>query len=223
MTTKICNTCNTEKPLEEFPKAKSCKDGHRNYCTKCNNFKKLKYYDKDKERARKALRKDQIKIYQKEYRQNNRDELAKKKKEYYKKNKEAISDQRKKYREDNIHKLKEWRIKNKDKLKEARKAYRKTEAYKLSKRNSKLKRRQKEKDGNASTEFIKMLLEESTKCYWCDKEFSKDDIRTIDHYKPLNKGGRHDEDNLVVACKSCNSSKQDKDPEVFARSVGKLL
>lgn len=33
---------------------------------------------------------------------------------------------------------------------------------------------------------------------------------TIDHIVPLNGGGLHYQDNLVVACHSCNSSKRDK-------------
>lgn len=32
---------------------------------------------------------------------------------------------------------------------------------------------------------------------------------TMDHIEPLNRGGAHDPDNIVAACKACNSSKKD--------------
>ncbi|MFJ8948007.1 HNH endonuclease [Streptomyces sp. NPDC102395] len=32
---------------------------------------------------------------------------------------------------------------------------------------------------------------------------------TLDHLTPTSRGGRHDADNVAVACRSCNSSKQD--------------
>lgn len=43
-------------------------------------------------------------------------------------------------------------------------------------------------------------------CIYCGR---KEDL-TLDHVVPLNGGGPHCEDNLVVACQSCNSSKKDK-------------
>jgi len=42
-------------------------------------------------------------------------------------------------------------------------------------------------------------------CIYCG---SKEHL-TLDHILPLNQGGSHSEDNLVVACRSCNCSKQD--------------
>lgn len=45
-------------------------------------------------------------------------------------------------------------------------------------------------------------------CHWCCKRFDGD--REIDHVVPLSRGGKHIPDNLVAACKSCNSSKCNK-------------
>lgn len=42
----------------------------------------------------------------------------------------------------------------------------------------------------------------------------------LDHVVPLSKGGKNSVDNLLPACKSCNSSKGTKDPEAFAQSMG---
>jgi 5-methylcytosine-specific restriction endonuclease McrA len=72
--------------------------------------------------------------------------------------------------------------------------------------------------GMATTTFIKTLLAERI-CTWCDKETAEDQ-RTIDHVVSLDKGGLHDPINLVMACKSCNSSKRNKDAgEFITRSV----
>lgn len=38
---------------------------------------------------------------------------------------------------------------------------------------------------------------------------------TLDHVVPIIRGGGHDEDNLVVACRPCNSRKKDKPLETF--------
>ena len=37
---KVCNTCNQTKDFEAFPKASTCKDGHRNYCKECHQKRK---------------------------------------------------------------------------------------------------------------------------------------------------------------------------------------
>jgi 5-methylcytosine-specific restriction endonuclease McrA len=50
-------------------------------------------------------------------------------------------------------------------------------------------------------------------CIYCG---SKTDL-TLDHVVPLNGGGKHCEDNLVVACRSCNSSKKDTPLEEWAQ------
>ena len=67
------------------------------------------------------------------------------------------------------------------------------------------------------------VAEQGKCCYWCARPFNARRKPTIDHYVALAKGGRHDDRNIVAACLSCNSSKQDKDPLEFARSKGRLF
>jgi len=43
------------------------------------------------------------------------------------------------------------------------------------------------------------------RCYWCNKELLDNEI-ALDHYFPRRYGGKL-KDNLVISCKSCNSSK----------------
>lgn len=44
-------------------------------------------------------------------------------------------------------------------------------------------------------------------CYYCHKKFRFKEL-TMDHLVPLARGGRSTKDNLVPACKKCNSSKK---------------
>jgi 5-methylcytosine-specific restriction endonuclease McrA len=71
------------------------------------------------------------------------------------------------------------------------------------------------------SEWKKIKLLYKNKCAYCLKEFKK---LTMDHVVPLVKGGSHDKDNIVPACKSCNSSKQARDQfEFVAKKFGRLL
>lgn len=57
------------------------------------------------------------------------------------------------------------------------------------------------------------------KCAYCGKRGRT----TIDHIKALSRGGTNAIRNIQFLCKSCNSSKQDRDAIEFARSRGLLL
>lgn len=46
---------------------------------------------------------------------------------------------------------------------------------------------------------------------------------TIDHVKPLSKGGAHGKRNMQLLCSSCNSAKNNKDSIIFMQSRGFLL
>ena len=63
-------------------------------------------------------------------------------------------------------------------------------------------------------------------CFYCNvgplkmqSDFDKD-LATLDHVKPLSKGGeRFHSSNLVVACYRCNSRKKDKDVDEFLNPI----
>tara|TARA_Y100000031_G_C8220127_1_gene385483 strand:+ start:328 stop:621 length:294 start_codon:yes stop_codon:yes gene_type:complete len=46
-------------------------------------------------------------------------------------------------------------------------------------------------------------------CYYCQDRFSADEL-TMDHKVPMARGGKSSKDNIVTACKACNSAKQHK-------------
>ena len=73
----------------------------------------------------------------------------------------------------------------------------------LQSKNAHAKRRSKLKDGITTKELISWQSEQVPICVYCGST----EPLTIDHVTPLSKGGTHTIDNLALACKSCNSSK----------------
>ncbi len=61
----------------------------------------------------------------------------------------------------------------------------------------------------------------SVRCYWCGHYFPGNQCHA-DHIVPLSKNGSHSISNLVISCASCNCTKQDKPPEIWAKAIGVL-
>jgi 5-methylcytosine-specific restriction endonuclease McrA len=55
-----------------------------------------------------------------------------------------------------------------------------------------------------------ILADHNFRCAYCKKPFSKELPATQDHVTPLSKCGHHTADNVVPACKPCNSRKKDR-------------
>lgn len=88
-----------------------------------------------------------------------------------------------------------------------------TERRRSISQNYKHKRRAQEASGMSYSELHTWKKRQKKVCYWCGKKCATSFC--VDHYIPLAKGGKHDVSNLVIACRSCNGRKSDKDPEVF--------
>lgn len=136
--TKKCCRCKAIKPINEFYKCSSTKDGYKGHCIDCskvsnklmyNNNKEnycakaKEYYQRNRERiksnekvrVRKWYSKNKEKklLYWKEYYDKNRDKILESRKEYNDKNRDKIQEfqlqYHRKYREVNSKKLKEYR------------------------------------------------------------------------------------------------------------------
>lgn len=103
---KICCTCKQEKPLFDFNKNKSTKDGFHKQCKSCLKLYREQNSEKILERSK--LHQKQNSEKRKEYLQN-----------YRQSNKEKIKEQQKQYREDNKERLKETDSKRKRNYKES--------------------------------------------------------------------------------------------------------
>lgn len=61
-----------------------------------------------------------------------------------------------------------------------------------------------------------MEIWEKNTCYYCGKEITGKD-KTIDHKTPVSRGGKNNKENLVVCCRKCNSTKNNKTEKEFIK------
>ena len=118
-------------------------------------------------------------------------------------------DYKKQYYQDHPEPGKQWRLNHP----EYHKQYRQTEEGKASHQRGEFKRRAifKERINTLTAdEWIDILKEYKFKCAYCGKEFTLFDRETKDHVIPISKGGHNTKENIVPACRSCNSKKHNK-------------
>lgn len=168
-----------------------------------------------------------------EFRKKNKPHMAALRKARYAKNRDKILAQIAKYdathkarrkaydaqRGDyNRKKCRRYNAVNRETRREYNKRYVKTKAGRLSRLNSRHRRRACEKASpNPPTSKEMDALRESVKeCFYCRSVHAK---LTFDHFFPLSRGGGHSLQNIVMACRSCNSRKRDRDPHEFIASL----
>ena len=95
---KKCNKCGIVQIITNFYFRKDT-NKYRNCCRSCT-------YERDK--INKENKREEIKIYQKNYQQLNKERLSLKQKEYNERNKEKIYKKNKEWRNNNIEKVKEY-------------------------------------------------------------------------------------------------------------------
>lgn len=132
-----------------------------------------------------AKYKETVTKYSKEYYEKNKDHIAQRGKNYRAKNPEKVAKQRRLWLEKNRHKIHEY-----NHTRRARKAGQ-TDPEALLEANKLVR---------------KWRRQESHSCTYCGENLTSVTL-VIDHVFPLAKGGTHSVDNIVVSCKSCNSSK----------------
>jgi len=66
---------------------------------------------------------------------------------------------------------------------------------------------------------LAIYLRDDCRCAYCGRDASMGAVLTLDHIVACELGGSNEEANLITACRSCNSSKQD----ITMRAWYKLL
>ena len=191
-----------------FHKNKDCKYGLHSKCKQCRNKYHKKWYElnKDKVKEYNEINKDKISDYHKEYRKNNKEKIANRMNKYYRNNKDKILKYNKQYYFD-----------NKKRLDEYHKEWLKTPKGQIVTFNYGCKRRLRKINqgkGIDEIQWFEMMNYFNWKCAYSGKYIGNKEnqsIRSIDHIKPLNNGGKHEIWNVVPMDRGLNSSKNDKD------------
>lgn len=182
---KYCYKCGGLLGIECFFKNRAKNDGLSTECKKCNRARFIS--PKGKETKSKSDRK---------WREKNKEYKKKKDREYQKKNRKRILIYQKEWKKQNKElfyaQIKDWLNRNKD-----RRA--------IISRKYNHKRRSILKDAGTFTyeQWIEKLKLFNYRCADCKKKTKL----TIDHIKPLSKGGTNTIDNIQPMCLSCNSKK----------------
>ncbi len=223
METKVCIRCGKELPKtdEYFQSTKSNKDGLRGECKECTKERMKQYYAKHQElltEKAKQYRKDNkeyISEWKKEYGKNN-EQLVEHKKQYYQNNKKKIHEHNSRYyqanKEATILRSKQYYETNKENIIKSNTEYHKqyrqenSEKYRIhcQKRRAKIR---KLPYTLTLIQWEETKLHFDNKCAYCGKEVPL----VQEHFIALSKGGEYTHNNILPACKNCNSSKNNKD------------
>jgi len=218
---KTCYSCHLEKPLSEFHKDTSRKDGSQRACKPCVSAISAKRREANKEKLRaqwaawRDANRERIAANGKRYNLENKDKVTEYRKKYYVENKESILAVGAKYRADNPEAQKarnaRWAKANPEKC--AAKT-RRRRALKMAAEGT-----------HTRQDIDKLFLLQKGKCASCTIKLIKSgkNIYHVDHIMPLTKGGGDGPDNLQLLCPGCNIKKNAKDPLDWANENGKLL
>lgn len=203
---KTCTGCKKEFPAttEYFQQQKQSKDGLSWRCKQC-----LKVYEKRRYWKHRDKRKNEVK----EFYNDNKDKILEYQKNYYSENKEKVNDRNRIYRQNNREKINEHLrrhyVKNKEKYILKVKEYRHTPKGKQVEREHWQKRR-KIQQANVFTlsleDWNKALTYFGDACAYCGSEEKLEQ----EHVIPISKDGYYNKQNIIPACKACNSSKKDR-------------
>src|SRR5215831_11061020 len=91
--------------------------------------------------------------------------------------------------------------------------WRKTEKGRVAGRIRCSRRRARRLSANGQIlpiQWLGIIKMQKNRCFYCRKRFTKKQPPTMDHIIALSQGGDHMPENIVAACRSCNSSKGSK-------------
>jgi len=192
---KVCTSCNQSLPIGDFHSARNRQDGRYSYCKPCCKKKLEKRAQSDP--SAEAKRKLHKRAYDAARYKERRSEVIANVKAGYKKNPDATK-----------KRVRDWQQQNPEVVR----------AYKAS---NKAVRRSIERKGISGRALLAWKKQQDKICHWCSADCGDD--YHVDHYVPLSRGGKHELDNLVIACPTCNLRKHAKDPLEFAQENGRLF
>lgn len=186
---KVCTKCEEKKSANGFHKDKSRRDGYSNWCKVC-----CKEYQQS-EAGKKAYNQANEK-----YRQSDKGREAR--------IRYSSSDKGKRIRQ-------QYDASNAGRkviLHARKKFWQSLKGKQSKKRHSAIRRTHKTKAGGLYTQsqWYKLCKFYDFHCLRCDKQFFFEEL-TLDHIRPVSKGGSSNIFNIQPLCKPCNSKKGNKE------------
>lgn len=230
METKTCKKCGQELPIEMFEKQRAiCKlcraeqrkhwrDTHKEYTAertkqwRADNSEHVAEYKKQYNAEHKKEIAEYDKRRGKQYRAEHKGEIAAYNKRYYTTHKKEISERKKiyqvKFNEDHPEYNQQYYKQNQESAKERAKQWRENNPERKNINEQKRRTRKRQLPATLTNQQWQIIKDYfNNQCCYCGKELSL----VQDHFVPLSKGGGYTHNNIVPACNSCNSSKQDKE------------
>lgn len=158
----------------------------------------------------------------KEYRNNDPKKIKEIGIKYREKNRKKLSECTAEYRKNNPECQHKWREENPEYMNKYMRKWNKTEKGKANSQRNGFKKRNRMKNViNTLTfqEWLDILKKYKYSCFYCGKEFDLFDLPTRDHIVPIIKGGDNTKENVVPACRSCNSKKGAKSLIIKSRRL----
>jgi hypothetical protein len=219
--TKTCSKCKIEFPMttKYFGIRKSSKDGFKSYCKKCENEyieshknpnikSRPKPFYKDKQLVKVCIKCGEVLPVTSEYFWENKKckngfmNVCKKCKSQYTKQYKTNN------KEKNSESCKKYYYENREKIRKRLKEYRKKHPEVYNNNNQIRRARELQLPSTLTLEQWEQIKQYfNNKCAYCGRELPL----FREHFIALSKGGEYSKNNIVPSCRSCNSSKRDKD------------
>lgn len=214
-----CNRCKQELHFIEFHKQANRWNGVSNFCAQCQGIKTRRKARPTPAQGNKICNVCEIEKPLDCFVRSNRTTDGRDRR-----CKSCLSEYKKKYQSDNKEKIrqksKEFYILNRDRLIKKTSDYVKVkpEIAMAAKRRYKARNRMKLAKYAQSVREVKALGDVTSeqwlnqldifdnRCAYCNNKFER---LTMDHFRPISKGGTHTINNVVPACQPCNSKKKD--------------
>ena len=179
---RVCSVCGVEKPLSEFYKCGN--GGFRTYCKKCANAKAREYG---------RLHREDLILQKRQYHKTHKTEIDEYNHEYYKNHSDEVK-----------QRVRDWEEANPVRAKESHMIT----AHKRLSRQLGLETDYTKQDWHNCKEFFS--VNGQLQCAYCGIPLSDLEV-TPEHVIARSMGGGYIPENIIPACVSCNSSKQEYD------------
>lgn len=214
---KVCSKCNKILVAYSgnFAKVKKGKYGYMAECKECYSKRNKQYYEENKEEIAER-RKEYNKQYYEEHKEEHAEYMKKYGKEYRIEHKEEIAEYKKQYyeehKEEKAEYQKQYYEEHKEEIAEYNKQYRESNPHIVFNKNvlKRVRINNIEVKGRITSEqWYEVFNFFNNSCAYSEEELTNN--KTLDHIIPLSKGGTNEIWNVIPCSRSCNSSKQDKE------------